>query len=182
MGIIMDYVRLAVAKGGTPPDHVNENPLDRLQAVVPHKDAPQVGDMFQMDPISEATLPYSIASIGNLSSEPIENVRVSVASSIWSAPVELVGWSDLPQLADATQKGHNHHITIERLEPGQSIEIVFRGHKLLRANEVSVVCSWIFDKTKIAVLMALILVLTIAVYYGDILSLKFSRLVGSRKD
>lgn len=182
MGIIMDYMRFAVANGRPPPSNrLLENPLTKFLPILRHSKPVKPEDVFWMAPIEEATLLYSIASIANYSAEPIENIKLCVESSVWSAPVELIGWSNLPQSVEATQKEHTHHITIGRLEPGQSVEVVFRGHKLVRPHEVTIASAWTFDKTKVAMLMSVILLLTVVLYYGDILTAKLCRLGSIRR-
>ncbi len=173
MPIVMDYVRLATARRIGLSGYLKENPLVKLEAIVPRSNPPLfMSDSFRLDAVAEATFVYSIVSIGNHSSEPVENVRVSVGNSFWSGPVTLVGWSNIPQSVDSVESNHNYHLTLERLEPDQSVEIVFRGHKLLREHEVSVTSSWNFDRTKVGIWMSVTLLLTILIYYGDTLSAK----------
>lgn len=174
----MNWARLAMQKGIGQWDYrLKENPLIKLQEIIPQPDPPQWADAARMDLITEATFVYSIVSVANYSSQPLENVKLSVPNSIWSGPVTLVGWSDLPQSVDSVEKSQGYHITIERLEPQQSLEIVFRGHKLLRESEMSVSASWSFDKAKIGTCMCITLVLVVVLYFGDVLVTKGKRFV-----
>jgi len=72
-----------------------------------------------------------------------------------------------------------YHITIERLEPDQSIEFVFRGHTLLRETGISVSSSWNFDKEKIGKWMLVILLVVVVLYYGDVLVAQVKRFSNS---
>jgi len=148
---------------------VDENPLLIIQALMPHTEAPQFGDAARLDAISDATFIHSIVSIANTSSEPIENIRLSVANSIFSGGVSLVGWSDVPQYVEALEKNRNYHITIERLDPNQSIEFVFSGHKTLHESDLGIASSWTLDKSTVAAVVFIILLLAMVFYFGDYL-------------
>lgn len=148
---------------------IEENPLLRLQTLMPHTDRPQFGDLPRVAAVAEATFVYSIISVANRSSEPIEDIRVSIANSIFSGGVTLIGWSNIPQYVEATEKNENYHITIERLDPHQSIEIVFRGHKVLHEADLGIASSWTFDKAKVGIFVFCTLLISLAFYFGDYL-------------
>ena len=180
--IAMNWARLAMQRGIGHWDYrLKENPLAKFQEIIPERDPPQWTDAAQMDLVAQATYVYSIVSVANYSSQPLENVKLSVPNSLWSGPVTLVGWSDVPQSVDSAEKSEGYHITIERLEPQQSIEIVFRGHKLLRETGISVSSSWTFDKSNIGTWMFITLLLVVVLYYGDVLATKSKRFVRSPK-
>ncbi len=107
------------------------------------------------------------------------------AKHIWRKPVgetpagatgtvalTLVGWSNIPQYVEATEKNKNYHITIERLDPHQSIEFIFRGHKTIHESEIGIASSWTFDKAKVAIFVLCTLVVILAFYYGDYLHIR----------
>jgi hypothetical protein len=176
--IAMNYNRLALDRGFV---RLKENPLARCREIIPRHDPPQYADAVLLNTFSQATFVYSIVSVGNYSSEPIENIRLNVANSFWSPPVKLVGWSDVPQALDGLEKSQGYRVSIERLEPNQSVELVFRGHSLLRESQVSLASSWTFDKTRIALWMIVIFVLTVVLYCGDYLAAKVKAAIRRRR-
>jgi uncharacterized membrane protein YdfJ with MMPL/SSD domain len=115
---------------------------------------------------------YSIISIANNSSAPIENIRINVANSPLTGAVTLIGWSNIPQSVDSTEKNDNYHITIERLDPKKSIEVVFRGHKALRKTDIGITSAWTFDRTKVGIFVSATVLLALTVYFGDHLTAK----------
>jgi len=151
---------------------IGENPLLRLQTMMPHTERPQIGDWPRVVAVAEAAFVYSIISVANQSSEPIENIRVSVANSIFSGGVTLIGWSNIPQYVEATEKNKNYHITIERLDPHQSVEIVFRGHKFLHETDLGIASSWTFDKAIVGIFVFCTLLVSLVFYFGDYLHVR----------
>ena len=170
--ILFDEMALGQERGLEPGSHIEENPLLKLQALMPHTDHPQVGDIFRLAAVAEATFVYSIVSVANRSSEPIENIRVSIANSTFSGGVMLIGWSNIPQYVDAVEKNKNYHITVERLDPNQSIEIVFRGHKALHKTDIGIASAWTFDKIKVGIFVFATLLVALKIYFGDHLTAK----------
>lgn len=185
LAITLDIVRLAMERGVGQFDYrLMENPLAKFQQIIPPRDPRQehpqfVSDGTKLDLIAQATYVYSIVSVANSSSQPLENVRLNVPNSFWSGSVSLVGWSDVPQSVDSIEKNEGYHITVERLEPQQSIEFVFRGHKVLRKTGISVSTSWNFDKVSIGIGMLVTLLLVVTLYYGDFLAAKLRRVLRS---
>lgn len=85
-----------------------------------------------------ATKVYSLISISNKSSVPMDQIRLFV-NDVWeTGMLEVVGWTAVSQIVDLTSNGPNLRITIERLEPGQSIEILLRGSKYVRGKDILV--------------------------------------------
>jgi hypothetical protein len=166
-GVFLDSCFLASERGLNPGDAIDQNPLTKLQEVMPHNPLPQFGDSVRLGKISEATCVYSILSVANPHSEPIENIRISVANSQFTGPVTLIGWSNIPQIVESVERNNNYHVTIERLDPNQSIEIVFRGHKMLHENDVAIACAWTFDKIKVGVSVLVTFLATLGLYLGD---------------
>jgi hypothetical protein len=169
--ISFDEMTVARERGLEPGRHIEENPLLKLQSLMPHTDHPQFADTFRVAAVAEATFVYSIVSVANMSSEPIENIRVSIPTSTFSGGVMLIGWSNIPQFVDATEKNKNYHIMVERLDPNQSIEIVFRGHKALHRPDVGITSTWTFDKTKVGIFVFATMLLALAIFFGDHLEL-----------
>lgn len=85
-----------------------------------------------------ATKVYSFISISNKSSVPMDQIRLFVNDIMETGMLEVVGWTAASQIVDLTSNGPNIRITIERLEPGQSIEILLRGSKYVRGKDILV--------------------------------------------
>ncbi len=108
----------------------------------------------------------SIISVENPTSEAMENVRIAVSDSVYGTGTELVGWSVLPQVTDNTSRSRLLRLNVEHINAGESIEVVFRGKRFIRPEEVMVSLAPLsIQKSKVALIMLSTLCVTILLWW-----------------
>jgi hypothetical protein len=83
-----------------------------------------------------ATRIYSIISINNRTSENIENVNVFINDVVNWGLISCVGWTEIEHIERIQSNSPSTRLKIDRIRAGQSIEIMFRGCRSIRMNDV----------------------------------------------
>lgn len=84
---------------------------------------------------------YSCLSICNNSNQTIENLKITI-NDVWFYGVySLFGWTLSANIIDIKKSPNTLQFTVDRLEGGQSIEVLIKGKKYIRDNDIKLVYS-----------------------------------------
>jgi len=84
---------------------------------------------------------YSCLSISNNSNQTIEDVHVTINDIFFHGLYSLFGWTLAGNVKEIIKSPNTIQFTIDRIEAGQSIEILIKGIKYMRNNDVKLTYS-----------------------------------------
>jgi hypothetical protein len=161
--LISDLLKQADDKSLVLGGNLSVNPLTIIHNT---KDSLLRGNMPK---IFYATEIYSFLSIENKSSENMYNIRAYVNDVIGSGNLKVIGWTAATQGVKLISSSPNINISIEQLEPNESIEILFRGMKIIRKEDIKISIpplSGINKKLVIAIII-IVFIFVIILFYID---------------
>lgn len=160
--LIWDMVNKFSSESLTSGPILKVNPLKELQNkknVLPDDVFNTIGSEFVF-----ATTIYSIISICNYSNEDMHSINIFLNDVLNTGMLEVIGWTEGGHTIELKSRGPNFRFNIEHLPKNQSIEVLFRGNKKIRDNDIrisSVPFSSIDSSMVVCVLVVLFLLLLI---------------------
>ncbi len=117
--------------------------------------------------ISDNMLIYSCVSVCNLSSQTMNNINLTLSDIFRYGRYSLVGWTKTSSISAIVQNPTSIELTIDRLESGRSIEIVFRGSKYIRSSDINLSGSYLsyIDKQKVKSYLIGITIVVLFIYF-----------------
>lgn len=124
-------------------------------------------EKFIMDFTYSCTKVYSVVTIENNYNAPIENINVYINDALNNGKLEIIGWTKGASNIEVKSNGVNKLLTLDKLDPKKSVEIVFRGFKYIRENEISTQVSSItgFNICIIYIILSLTFLFVLLIYF-----------------
>lgn len=110
---------------------------------------------------------YSCISISNTSNEILENISLYINDVMNYGMLEIIGWTKGASNIEIKSNSINKLILLDKLEPHQSVEILFRGFKYIRENEISIslLSPPVYNKKSIYIIVIGTLLIVIFLYF-----------------
>lgn len=145
---------------------VRENPLEILSKNIQNDTA------FISSLIYSQTKIYSCISICNNSSQTMEDIKVTLNDVWFYGNYSLFGWTLAANVVDIKKSPNTLQFTVDRLGAGQSIEVLIKGHKYVRDNDIKLLYSGIAYLDQAYVINLMIGVGILVILFHFLLSLK----------
>ena len=136
---------------------LDKNPLTIINGARGSMDGETFGSLIVR--VIPATVIYSYISVANRTDYPIEHAQLFINDVISSGDLSVVGWTALSGITELNSNGPNIRLTLGSIQPKQSVEVLLKGQRIIRANDVSIVLAPLsnIDKGKVLLYMGILL-------------------------
>lgn len=162
---------VSVAKELSAFSKVSSNPFEEIVKIDPYDEQFLGANLFANTTI------YTCISISNPSNQAIENLNV-VISDVWNlGNFSVFGWTLSGNVIDIRKSSTSVQFTIDRLESGNSIEVLLKGKRLVRQNDMRLNYAGISYIDKYQVISLLVIIALLVWFIHFILWYKFDKLL-----
>lgn len=112
---------------------------------------------------SFVTKVYSVLSIANPSDEDMTDIDLFINQIYNYGNLKIIGWTNLSSVTLNESDDPNIHVNIRQIEPGKSMEFVFYGMNILRAQEIKMSYSRFASINRALVINIMVIVAVIVV-------------------
>lgn len=164
-----DYLEQASRYSLNPGSRLSKNPLTAIKEICDADSQGKYDDLAMSCYV--ATEVYSFVSVSNHSSVPIDDIFLNIDDTIREGMLELIGWTSITQAKTHDSNSPCIKFHIMRLEPNQSIELLIRGKKYIRNNEIRLTTkpAYFLNKFQIVRVMWISLAISVFLFLFEIL-------------
>ena len=142
---------------------LSENPLKRISKIV-KSEGGQAGYYLIKMLVNQMTI-LSAVSISNRSKQPINQLLILVSNVPLAEFVEVYGWTAIPSSIEVKTAHPNIRIAVDRLDAGNSFEILFRGSRAVRKDDVAISAAESIVNRRLVIVVMIVLFAVILFLY-----------------
>lgn len=116
-----------------------------------------------------ATTIYNYISVGNYSNENIESIDLFINDVLNTGMLQVIGWTEGSCTTTLKSDGPNLRLSLKELQKNQSVEILIRGNKKLRDNDIKISSPFVssLSNKKLVCTLTILFILVLILFILD---------------